>query len=204
MEALRKRLSYLLSPLSVRPFHRARASSGFSTFSVFNPLAGPLSAHQLLHMWLDLRGIQDDFMRTKGIDYFENSRRATLVQQQYAIRNPRRFTRYGEYCWRITPSEWPATLRVNGIEREFLGYAARGVPEGPDDGTIALWVVIASLPFAPEIVVPRIRQLIEWNLREMKSYGFKATFNATFRAKLESSPPGSPPGTLDWTKDQSS
>ena len=50
--------------------------------------AGPLFIHQLSHLWLDLRGIQDDFMRKKGIDYFENSRRATLVQQQYAIRNP--------------------------------------------------------------------------------------------------------------------
>ena len=30
-------------------------------------------------------------MRGKGIDYFENSRRATYVQQQYAIDNPRKF-----------------------------------------------------------------------------------------------------------------
>ena len=30
-------------------------------------------------------------MRGKSIDYFENSRRATYVQQQYAIRNPGQF-----------------------------------------------------------------------------------------------------------------
>ena len=29
----------------------------------------------------------------------------------------------------------------------FLGYAARGVPYGPDDGTLAPWAVAASLPF---------------------------------------------------------
>ena len=50
--------------------------------------AGPLFIHQLSHMWIDFRGIQDEFMREKGIDYFENSRRATYAQQQYAIRNP--------------------------------------------------------------------------------------------------------------------
>jgi hypothetical protein len=37
------------------------------------------------------RGLQDDFMREHGSDYFENSRRATYVQQQYAIQNPQEF-----------------------------------------------------------------------------------------------------------------
>src|SRR6266404_4878768 len=58
--------------------------------------AGPLFIHQLSHMWIDFRGIQDEFMREKGVDYFENSRRATYVQQQYAIRNPLGFRGYGE------------------------------------------------------------------------------------------------------------
>jgi hypothetical protein len=50
--------------------------------------AGPLFIHQLSHAWVDFRGIRDDYMRDKGIDYFENSRRATLVQARYAIDNP--------------------------------------------------------------------------------------------------------------------
>ena len=50
--------------------------------------AGPLFIHQLSHVWIDFRGIQDAFMRDKGIDYFENSRRAAYVQRQYAIREP--------------------------------------------------------------------------------------------------------------------
>ena len=68
---------------------------------------GPLFMHQLSHVWIDFRGIQDDFMRRHGIDYFENSRRATYVQQQYAIRNPRGFAGYGEYDWGITASNGP-------------------------------------------------------------------------------------------------
>ena len=50
--------------------------------------AGPLFIHQFSHLWIDFRGIQDEFMRDKGIDYFENSRRAIYVQQEYAVRNP--------------------------------------------------------------------------------------------------------------------
>ena len=36
---------------------------------------GPLFTHQFSHMWIDFRGIQDAYMKAKGIDYFENSRR---------------------------------------------------------------------------------------------------------------------------------
>jgi hypothetical protein len=143
---------------------------------------GPLFIHQYSHLWLDFRGIQDDFMRKKGIDYFENSRRATLVQQRYAIRNPRRFARYSERCWGITASDGPgpATARVDGIKRKFFDYVARGVPFGPDDGTVAPWAVVASLPFAPEIVLPTIRHLNELRLREGNPYSFRATFNPTY------------------------
>ncbi len=120
--------------------------------------SGPLFTHQLSQVWIDFRGIQDAFMREKGVDYFENSRRATLVQQQYAIDNPLKFAGYGRECWGITASDGPGpdTIKIDGIERRFFDYVGRGAPYGPDDGTIAPWAVVASLPFAPEIVLPAI------------------------------------------------
>jgi hypothetical protein len=144
--------------------------------------SGPLFTHQLSHIWLDFRGIQDAFMREHGLDYFENSRRATYVHQQYAIRNPLEFEGYGEFCWGITASDGPGwTVRVlNGIERRFFDYLARGAPYGPDDGSIAPWAVVASLPFAPEIVLPTIRRFDQMDLGMLRPYGFKATFNPTF------------------------
>jgi hypothetical protein len=72
-------------------------------------------------------------------------------------------------------------LEVDGIRREFFDYAARGAPFGPDDGTISPWAVVASLPFAPEIVIETIRHAIErLNLKRHMSYGFDASFNATY------------------------
>jgi hypothetical protein len=147
--------------------------------------AGPLFTHQLSHMWVDFRGIQDAFMRAKGIDYFENSRRATYVQRAYAIDNPLKFAHYGEHCWGLTASEGPgpATINVAGIERRFFDYVGRGVPYGPDDGTIAPWAVAASLPFAPEIVLPALDYCIhELKLTESNRHGFKASFNPTYPA----------------------
>jgi len=145
--------------------------------------AGPLFIHQLSHVWLDLNGIQDAPMRDKGSDYFKNSCHATHVQREYAIRNPLQFALYGERCWGLTASAGPgpSTHRVGGVERRFFDYIARGVPDGPDDGTIAPWAVVASLPFAPEIVLPAIHYFNnELRLRENNPYGFKATFNPTY------------------------
>ena len=145
--------------------------------------AGPLFTHQMSHIWIDFRGIQDAFMRSKGIDYFENSRRATYVQQQYAIDNPLKFTGYSRNCWGITASDGPGprTLGLNGKKHRYFDYTGRGVPYGPDDGTVAPWAVVASLPFAPEIVLPTIDFLVnEVALKVVNHYGFKATFNPSY------------------------
>src|SRR5262249_19396895 len=144
--------------------------------------SGPLFTHQLSHVWIDFRQIRDAYMRDRNSDYFENSRRATYVQQQYAIHNPNEWEGYGEHCWGITASDGPGwvTLRIKGRERRFFDYVARGVPDGPDDGTVAPWAAVASLPFAPEIVQPALAWFEHLNLRVANPYGFKATFNFTF------------------------
>ena len=152
--------------------------------------SGPLFTHQVSHLWVDFRGIRDAYGRGKDLDYFENSRRATYVQQQYAIRNPEQFEGYGENCWGMTACEGPGwvTRHVKGRERQFFGYLARGVPDGPDDGTIAPWAVVASLPFAPEIVLPALQHFDDLNLRVANTYGYKATFNPTFPSESANAP----------------
>lgn len=147
--------------------------------------AGPLFTHQLSHLWIDFRKIKDDFMREHDSDYFENSKHATHIQRAYAIKNPLGFEKYGENCWGITASDGPgpSVKRIHGIERVFYSYLARGVPFGPDDGTLAPWAVVASLPFAPDIVLPAIDYLNHLHLRADDPYGFKATFNPTFSEK---------------------
>jgi hypothetical protein len=83
---------------------------------------GPLFIHQFSPMWIDLRGIQDAVMRDRGLDYFENSRRATYVQQAYARENPLQFDGYNEYCWGLTASDGPgeSARRVRGSTLALL------------------------------------------------------------------------------------
>ena len=122
---------------------------------------GPLFIHQFSHAWIDFRGIRDRFMREKRCDYFENSRRATLVQREYAERNPREWAGYDACTWGFTACDGPTDADVvsPSDRRRFDGYAARGVPYGPDDGTLAGWAAVASLPFAPSLTLATIRHM---------------------------------------------
>ncbi len=148
--------------------------------------AGPLFIHQMSQIWLDCKGISDDLNRKIGIDYFENSRRATLIQQQYAIENPLDFKHYGENGWGFTASDGPgpATRTIDGTKRKFYNYKARGAPFGPDDGTISPWAVVSSLPFLPGVVLNTMRHAIKrLDFEKHQTYGFDASYNPTFPEK---------------------
>lgn len=143
--------------------------------------AGPLFIHQFSHAWIDFRRIQDPFMREKGSDYFENSRQATYIQREYAMRNPHDFRGYGENCWGLSAGDGPspARMRINGIERRFFGYTARGVPYGPDDGTIAPPATLASIAFAPAMALAAIRHFCAHYPEIINDYRLPSGFNPT-------------------------
>jgi len=128
-----------------------------------------------------MRGFQDAFARDKGIDYCENSRRATYVQRECAIRNPLDFAGYGENFWGLTASDGPGwtTRRIKGIERSFFDCAARGAPYAP-------WAVAASLPFAPEIVLPSLQRFQDAYPQVTGEYCSRRSFNLSFSDEPES------------------
>jgi hypothetical protein len=144
--------------------------------------AGPLFIHQFSQIWLDLAGLQDRFMAAKKTDYFQNSREMTHIHRQYAIRNPHKFIGYEKNCWGFTASDGPAdgAAKFRDRNQTFYDYIARGAPFGPDDGTISPWAAIASLPFAPEIVLDEIRHLETLIGGSPAGYGFHASFNLSW------------------------
>ena len=146
---------------------------------------GPLFGHQYSACWIDYRGIQDQYMKEKGIDYFENSRRATYSQQRYGMENPRGFRGYSGDVWGVTACDGPGdtTFQVDGTRREFIGYGGRGVSFdwSLDDGTLAPTGPGGSLPFAPEICIPALKEMRRhYDGRLWKEYGFVDAFNPTF------------------------
>ena len=146
----------------------------------------PSLGHQYSHVWVDFRGIRDAFMAGKGIDYFENSRRAALSQRAYGIANPNKWVGYSGELWGWTASDGPGGLQgrsVNGIERQFMGYSARGVSalRVVDDGTIVPTAAGGSIPFAPEVTIPALMAMKQrYGERLYTRYGFKDAFNPSY------------------------
>ena len=102
----------------------------------------------------------------RGIDYFENSRRATLAQRAYAIANPGGWAGYGEDVWGLTACDGPvdAERLSTAAAGRFRTYAARGASftevrrrrhDRPDGGRRR------RSPFAPEIVIPALMAMRE-------------------------------------------
>ena len=104
------------------------------------------------------------------------------MQQQYAIQNPLEFGATA----RIAGGSRQATVRarrraeITGVERHFYDYEARGVPYGPGRWHHRALGAVASLPFAPEIVLPRMQHINETYPGMTSEYGFKCSFNPTF------------------------
>jgi hypothetical protein len=144
----------------------------------------PLFGHQFTQCWVDLRDTADPYMQGKGIDYFENSRRATYAQQGYAISNPHGWAGYGRDIWGVTACDGPAdVIRVfGGSPRRFIGYSGRGMggPSTYDDGTIAPYAAGASVVFTPEISLPALAAMHDrYGQAIYGRYGFLA-FNQSF------------------------
>ncbi len=127
----------------------------------------PLFTHQYSHCWIDFRDIADAYMRTKGHDYFENSRRATLAQRAYGIANPLGAIGYAANQWGLTAGDGP------------FGYEARGAPPAQnDDGTITPTAAISSIVFTPDESIAFIQHMWDtYRPTVWGPYGWKDGFN---------------------------
>ena len=121
-------------------------------------------------------------MREHGSDYFENSRRATYVQQDTPSATRWSFAGYGEHCWGLTACDGPGWKR-----------RGRTASSGSSSTTSR-----AARPSAPTMArsrrgssSPRCRSRRRscadrpqlgpaWILGMTRLYGFKPSFNQTF------------------------
>jgi len=147
--------------------------------------SGPLFTHLFSHAWIDYRGIQDSFMREKGSDYFENTQSAIAIHREYGARNPRGYEGYDRDFWGITAGDGPGDreMRESRRDRRFFGYMSRGVPYGPDDGTIAPWAMLAALPFNAEAALRGTRRLLKSYPQVCPNGRFRSGFNATLKVQ---------------------
>ena len=164
--------------------------------------SGPLFTHLFPHTWLDLRGIRDAFMRAKRSDYFENTRRSIALQQTYCELNPRQFRGYAYDIWGISAGDGPSgeEVREFAVDGRHFGYMARGIPFGPDDGTLCPWAMPATLAFAPEAALAGTHRLLgRFSCRSGRAGATGQWVQSQQSARTRAG--GFPRAGMDWTRD---
>ncbi|MGO4438095.1 glucoamylase family protein [Rhizobium sp. RAF56] len=158
--------------------------------------AGPLFIHLFSHAWIDFRGINDRYMAERNTDYFSNTQIAIDVQRDYAERNPGRFVGYGRDIWGLSACDGPIPTggrHSRNHRPKVLGYAARGAPLGPDDGTIAPWCPLACLPYDRQAALDGTRALLAAYPNLLLDGRFPGGFNPSVAG----------PGPEGWVDDRS-
>lgn len=173
-------------PLPAEAWDKWCATYEWDTFEGYENIQfEPLFGHQYSHVWIDFKGIQDKYMRGKGIDYFENSKRATLSNRSYCIKNPLKAKGYHEWCWGLTACDGPDNKKIiiDGKPWQFYDYRARGACSFRvvDDGTIAPTAAGGAYPFTPDISDHTLKYMWETYQRDLVGeFGFKDAFNLTY------------------------
>jgi hypothetical protein len=132
----------------------------------FTTIGVPLFMHQYAHAWIDYRNRRET--RGDGIDYFNNSIKATLAHRAFCMNLAHEFPAFGPNVWGITASD------------SAKGYLAwGGPPRDPDiDGTVVPSAAGGSLMFTPELSLAALRAMREkYGDRVYGQYGFVDAFN---------------------------
>ncbi len=129
---------------------------------------GTLFTYQFSHAWIDFRGKVDK----EGIDWFENSIKATKANKQYCLDHQDRFKTYGEKSWGLTASAGP-----KGYSGGYGAKPAIAKADEENDGTVAPCGAIGSIVFTPQESIEVMEYLYHQYPKLWGKYGFKDAYN---------------------------
>jgi len=131
---------------------------------------GALFSYQYAHVWFDFRNIADK----KGVNWFENSRNATLANRQFCIDHREEFKTYGPDSWGITSMARPTAYTMH------FGTPPCGSGEAQYDSTISPTAPAGSIVFTPYLSLSALRHMYTAHPRIWGKYGFRDSFNLDF------------------------
>lgn len=135
--------------------------------NIVHTYCGTLFTYQYSHAWIDFRNRKDK----DGIDWFENSVKATLANRKYCIENSQKFKTFGENSWGLT-----ACLGPKGYSGEFGAKPAFSELQG-NDGTISPSGAAGSIVFTPELSMQALEYYYQHFPKLWGKYGFKDAYN---------------------------
>lgn len=128
---------------------------------------GALFTYQYSHAWIDFRNLTD----INGVNWFENSIKATKANREYCIDNKNKFKTYGENSWGLTPCLSPKGYIGPGAEPCDVNLKIE------NDGTISPCGAIGSIVFTPKESIKAIEYYYNKFRKLWGKYGFKDGFN---------------------------
>ncbi len=140
-----------------------RPIAKYEDYELVYCVTGSLFVYQYSHCWIDFRKLDDN-----GINWFDNSIKATKANRQFCINNQDKYKTYSSNVWGLTASTGPWG---------YKGYGAK--PGHPiHDGTICPYGALGSIVFTPEISIASTRYLYDTYKNKIYSqYGFIDSFN---------------------------
>lgn len=129
---------------------------------------GTLFTYQFSHSWIDFRNKKD----SRGIDWFENSKKATLANIRYCINNEEHFKTFGENSWGTT-----ACIGPQGYSGGYGAMPALANLNKENDGTITPCGAAGSIVFTPEYSIRALENYYNNFPKLWGKYGFKDAYN---------------------------
>jgi hypothetical protein len=151
-----------------------RSVGGYKGYQfVFTPL-GTIFPYLFSNAWFDFR----KYLDMKGYDWFENAEKAVMADYEYCQGQKVSYKTFDTYLWGLSSCDGPH------------GYAGYGAPpfgtfEDVDasflikrtDGTVALYAMLSSLPFQPDLVKSSVAKLVKVHPDLIGDYGFYDSIN---------------------------
>jgi len=130
---------------------------------------GSLFTHQFSHAWVDFRGKKD----LRGVDWWENSVRASLENRAYCIRMSKTFKTLHEKSWGLTPCDGPFGYQGRyGSEPSALLNRMHIV-----DGTVPPAGAAGSIVFTPNESLEAMEYYYNNHPKLWGRYGFVDAYN---------------------------
>ena len=170
--AAEQKMMYLQAATQLAPELARRLYAGFARDTalvqgepvIFNP-GGNLFAYQFSEAWLDV----GRYLDPDGVDWFKNTRLATLANRDFCIAQAGAFKTYGPDSWGISAGDSPWGYDVSGAP------PARETPQ--PNGTVSIYGALSSLPYTPDETLAMIRHLRRDQPQTWGRYGFFDAYN---------------------------
>ncbi len=140
-----------------------RETDSYNNHEVVYSYTGSLFTYQYAHAFINFSDLNDH-----RINYFENSREATLANREFCDFYKNLYRSYQDNMWGLSACLGPDGYKAYGAEPGL----------GLHDGTIASYAAIGSIVFTPSESMSVIRTLYEkYGDRLYGPLGFKDSFN---------------------------